>query len=41
MEGEDQTVREDVLLLADFIDLARAIVVILFQFDKNIVIRIF
>ena len=41
MEGQDQTVGEDVLLLTDFIDLARAVVVVLFQFDKYVVIRIF
>ena len=41
VEGEDQAVGEDVLLLADLVDLPCAVVIVLFQFDENIVIRIF
>lgn len=41
MEGKNQAVGENILFFADFIDLARAVVIVFFQFDKNIVIRVF
>ena len=41
MEGQDQTVGEDVLLFADFIDLSRAVIVVFLQFNKDVVVWIF